>query len=596
MGLRTLRGSEKPLNAQLQTKAAKMKPYPFSRTQFLIISLIEKLFPIVLLLLLTIQVAIAQDAGQLTSQQQNRLDKIATQDVPRGGPGIATGIVLDGKIVYSKCAGFQNITDGSSITPKSRFNIASNGKQFTALAILQLEAQGKLSLQDDIRKYFPNLYKKIDVPLTIEHLLTHTSGIRDVYGLWALQGRTWWKFNFNNDDVLKLLTKQENLNFEPGTEFLYSNSNYIILAELVSKVTKDGFVAYTNSMFQKLGMPDTSFESDHQSIRGPVAKPYFNFESWKGYDWICDVVGDGCLFSTLEDQLQWECLVQNSGETDFDRSLIERSQRLVNPELCQTYGFGLEIRQGENMVLRFHDGSTGAWKANTLRYPEQKLAVVTLSNSGKTIPSMQSKQMVSILIEALAVSDSKAFQTEPPKTGPRLETAEILGTYLSQGAFLFEFVQVDGKLFLRRNDRNDVQLERESANVFHEVNDPKFKQEFVKNENNEMQVTAYHNTHAPYSLTRVKCDFTGFNFQSLNGTFVNSETGSEFKIDHVKDQEFTISLKDTDKPRKAQLVTPNKMVSGSYVIQWPGKLDSNTALLVSISRVRRVKFVRQPAP
>ena len=118
---------------------------------------------------------------------QKKLDSIATQDVPAKAPGIATAIIQNGKVLYEKYAGFADFSDSSWIGPATRFNIASNGKQFTALAVLELMEEKKLQLTDDIRKYFPSLYSKLKTPITIEHILTHTSGIRDVYDLWSLQ-------------------------------------------------------------------------------------------------------------------------------------------------------------------------------------------------------------------------------------------------------------------------------------------------------------------------------------------------------------------------------------------------------------------------
>lgn len=126
----------------------------------------------------------------LTPTQILRLDSIASQDVPPGAPGIATGIIEKGKIVYQKVFGFADLSDSSLITTDTRFNIASNGKQFTALAILILIDERKLSLTDDIRKYLPGIYPNLSSGITIENLLNHTSGIRDVYDLWSLQGLT----------------------------------------------------------------------------------------------------------------------------------------------------------------------------------------------------------------------------------------------------------------------------------------------------------------------------------------------------------------------------------------------------------------------
>lgn len=531
----------------------------------------------------------AKQSDGITTIQRERLNAIAIRDVPDAAPGIATGIVLNGKVAYSKCAGLEDLPKNNPITPISRFNIASNGKQFTALAIIKLEADGKLSYLDDIRKFFPKLYSNVQAPITIEHLLTHTSGIRDVYDLWSLKGMTWWEHEFNNNDAIKLLQKQEDLNFAPGTNYLYSNSNYILLAEIVSKVAEIHFVDYTNEMFRQLKMPNTSFVRDHNDIREPIAKPYFNFDTWKGYDWIWNIHGDGNVFSTLEDQLQWECIVQGSGETDFDRDLILKSQRLVNRKLSKKYGFGLEFGGDDGLKTRFHAGGTGAWKAYTLRFPEKSISIVTLSNSGKTDPASQSRLMADTLLDQ--TGDSPAIQTKPEKIGNPVTIDEILGTYLTESDFAFRFVQAGGKLFLRRDGRSDVQLERESANIFHQTTDPAFKQEFTKLATGEMQVTAYYSTHAPFTLTRADIDWTNFDFQGLNGSFSNSETGVDFSIRHENDQKFKIEI--GDEIRDARMVTTNKLISGNYTIEWYGTSKNAKTLFLSGARIRKVKFERK---
>ena len=140
--------------------------------------------------------------------------------------------------------------------------------------------------------------------------------------LWALQGLTWWEKTFSNTEVITLLEKQDDLNFESGTDYLYSNSNYILLTSIVEKVTGVSFVSYTNTMFKKLNMTNTSFEEDYTKIRGPIAKAYFNFNTWTTYPWIWNVVGDGNIFSTLQDQIQWEQLVQGKGKTTFNRKIV----------------------------------------------------------------------------------------------------------------------------------------------------------------------------------------------------------------------------------------------------------------------------------
>jgi CubicO group peptidase (beta-lactamase class C family) len=187
---------------------------------------------------------------KLSENQLKKLDSIATQDVPKNAPGIATAIINNGNVIFQSYAGIANFKDNLKIDKDTRFNIASNGKQFPALAILILEDEKKLKLSDDIRQYLPELYPKIKSKITINDLLNHTSGIRDVYDLWSLKGMTWWEYSFKNNDVLELIKKQEDLNFEPSTKYLYSNTNYILLAIIVEKISRSTFKEYTDVIFQ----------------------------------------------------------------------------------------------------------------------------------------------------------------------------------------------------------------------------------------------------------------------------------------------------------------------------------------------------------
>jgi CubicO group peptidase (beta-lactamase class C family) len=154
----------------------------------------------------------------LSAKQIELLDSIATQDVPKNAPGIATAIIQDGKVIYEKYAGYADLKENTLIKNSTRFNIASNGKQFTALAVLTLIEKDNLKLSDDIRKWFPTLFPNIKENITVQSLLNHTSGIRDCYDLWSLQGYTWWEKSFNNNDVLALIEKQSDLNFQPDTK------------------------------------------------------------------------------------------------------------------------------------------------------------------------------------------------------------------------------------------------------------------------------------------------------------------------------------------------------------------------------------------
>ncbi|MEL7123273.1 MAG: serine hydrolase domain-containing protein [Bacteroidota bacterium] len=537
--------------------------------------------------LLIVQFLFAQRT--LSKELLAKIDEVALMDVPTDAPGVAVGIVENGKIIYTRYGGYANLETEVKIGPDVRFNIASNGKQFTALAILKLIDQGKIQLSDDIRKFFPDMYTKITDPITIEHLITHTSGVRDISHLLTLQTIKWWKQNLNNKDIIDILQKQEALNFKPGSQFLYSNSNYVLLAEIVEKVSNKSFRVFTDQMFQDLGMPNTSFETNHKNIKGPIAKPYFNFDSWSTYEWIWDGVGDGNLFTTLIDQMRWEQILQGMETDALSSEAIQLSQQPICDKV--DYGYGLEFStyNGEKSV--YHHGSTGAWKATFLRFPELKLSIITMSNSGKTIVENQNQKVADLLLmgeEKEGTTSSLILQ--PEKIGPFVSDDQLLGNYQTETGFLFRFVQKKDGIYLLRNGRNDTKLIREEDNIFHQWNDPTFKQEFTQNEKGEWMVTAYHTSHNPYSLTKIEADFSNFNPEHLQGTFLNEETGVVMKIEHKGDNKFKLQFRNST--IDGILLTPNEMLVQSYKLKFNTE-EQLTSIYLDGGRIKNVLFARQ---
>lgn len=534
-------------------------------------------------------VCYGQILNTFTPTQIKQLDSIATQDVPKGAPGIATGIVRNGKIVYEKVAGFANLTDSTLIKKDTRFNIASNGKQFTALAILVLIDEKKVKLTDDIRKYLPTIYPKLNSKITIENLLNHTSGIRDVYDLWSLQGFTWWEKSFNNKDVLNLIEKQEELSFLPNTKHLYSNTNYILLTAIVEKVTGKSFVAFTNDLFKKLNMPNTSFEDDYLRIKGPIAKAYFNFGTWTTYDWIWNVCGDGNIFSTLTDQLQWEQILQGKSKSRIKRQILEKSQQLTDNSTIKNYGYGLEFGTYKGLNYKFHEGATGAWKATVVRFPNKNISIVTLTNTGKSTPNTQTRQMADVVFNLKA--NSTYLVTKPANVGNFISDDDIVGTYQTEDNFTFQFEKRDSIIYLKRIGRNDVQLEREADNILHQTYDPDFKQEFKRNEKGEMTVTAYYTSHSPYTLTKAVSNWTHYNYQALNGKYLNTETNVTIDLKFSSDKNYDVKIGSQDST-KGLLISPTKMLVDFYVINIDNSGTTPKTILLSSDRSQQVKFIR----
>lgn len=273
-----------------------------------------------------------------------KIDVIVNSKIKENDPGLSVGIVKNGKIIYEKYRGLANLQHQVKTGPRTRSNIASTAKQFTALMILHLSLEEKLKLDDDIRKYLPKLYPAVKEKIRIRHLLNHTSGIRDYSDLMSIQNKTWWKqVGLNNNDVIELLEKQEDLGFAPGSRYMYSNSGYTVLAKIIEKVSGKKFNDYSRKFFEELGMTGTSFVKRYMGVIPNKADPYSDWGSgvWLQTPTVTKTNGDGALYTTLKDQLIYEQTLQNANHNN-NILLIKSQQSIPNSEI-KTYGFGLRL-------------------------------------------------------------------------------------------------------------------------------------------------------------------------------------------------------------------------------------------------------------
>ncbi len=316
-------------------------------------------------------------------------------------PGCALGIIKDGSFIYKRGYGMANLDYNIPISTNTSFYIASTSKQFTAMSIALLAREGKISLDDDIRKYLPEI-PQYQSPVTIRHLIYHTGGIRDYLELTDLAGRHTEDVN-TDDDFIKLIARQKNLNFKPGEKYLYSNSGYFLLSQIVKRVSGKSLRVFADeNIFKPLGMVNTFFHDDRSEIIKNRATGYFPRKG-SGFSVLItnfDRVGDGGLYTSVEDLLLWNQNFYNNklaGGADLINNLFTTGT-LNNGEKTD-YAFALMTSDYKGLKMISHGGSFNGFRAEMLRFPEQKFSVICLCNLGSINATGLATKVADIFLE-----------------------------------------------------------------------------------------------------------------------------------------------------------------------------------------------------
>src|SRR5216683_4000154 len=340
-------------------------------------------------------------AGNTADEKKTvALDEIFVDLTKEGSPGCALGVYHDDKMVYSKGYGLANLEENVPITPQTVFDIGSTSKQFTAASILLLEKQGKLSINDDVRKYIPEL-PDYGQKVTILHLLYHTSGLRDYLTLMELAGINTDSVT-TDEDALALINRQKALNFAPGSDWLYSNTGFFLLSVIVKRVSGKTLREFAGeNIFTPLAMTHTQFRDDHTSLIANRALAYDAKEKSAGYRLdvsYFEQTGDGAVHTSVEDLLKWDENFYSGkvGGKDF-LDEIQEPGKLNNGK---TLDYAKGLFGGKYRGLRFvdHGGSWGGYRAQLLRFPEQHFSVACLCNLANANPEKRAHEVADIFL------------------------------------------------------------------------------------------------------------------------------------------------------------------------------------------------------
>lgn len=360
------------------------------------------------------------------------------------GPGCAVGVYEAGQIVHARGFGFADLEHEVPITDTTVFDLGSVSKQFTAAAVVLLAQDGKLSLDDDIRDHVPELpsYGK---PITLRHLLHHTSGLRDYTALLQMSGHDDADLT-NDDDALFEISHQHALNFPTGTEWAYSNTGYFLLSLVVRRVTGETLAAFERErIFEPLGMSDTHVHDDHTRI---VPRRAMGYE--KGANGTVGIAmsdfeqtGDGAVMTTVRDLARWDENFHSGkvgGQSMLD-TLRTRGQLDDGTEL--SYGMGLMIDDVGGVPREWHGGSWAGYRSAIMRFPTENLGVAVLCNSADATP-------VALAADVAAVVSPQLAAAAPKGPTPALDATVIAGSYLDRATFEVRTVRAhDGVLGLR---------------------------------------------------------------------------------------------------------------------------------------------------
>lgn len=364
--------------------------------------------------------------ARVGAQAPDGLDSVFAELDHTDGPGCTLGVELQGRRTL-RAWGMANLEHGLALHPASILETGSVAKQFTAAVVALLHQQGRLSLDDDIRRYLPEV-PDFGRPITIRQLLTHTSGLRDQWGLLAIQGFPPGQEVHTFARILDLVSRQRRLNFPPGDEYLYSNTGYALAAVIVSRVTGKSFAEYSReALFEPLGMRQTAWRDDYRRIVPDRATAY----SRESGRWVQDmpftmVHGNGGLLTTVGDLLTWNDALSEGRVPGGPAlvSLLETPGRL-NDGSSISYALGLVIGSYRGLREVSHNGATAGYRTALARWPERHLSIALLCNRA-TVNSTRLIHQVADL--ALGLGGDPAPPSPPVPVAAR-EIAALAGSY-----------------------------------------------------------------------------------------------------------------------------------------------------------------------
>ncbi len=512
-------------------------------------------------------------------------------------PGCTIGIVMNDQLVYSKGYGLANLEYGIVNTPQTIFHMASVSKQFTAYSIILLAAQGKLSLDDDMHKYlpwFPDLKEKI----TIRNLLNHTSGIRDQWQLLAIAG-TRIDDVITQNQIIKILSKQQALNFKPGSQYSYSNSGFTMLAEIVKKASGMSLRKFTDSaIFKPLGMTSTHFHDDYTEIEKNRAYSYERIDSAHFSNSILSYSNAGAtsLFTNIPDMSKWLMNFYNhkvGNQSNIDQ--LTKNAMLNNGEKI-SYAQGIVTDNYKGWKQFSHGGADAGYRTIVSVFPDLKMGFIVFSNLADLRPSSRAYEMADLFIKDTTSKKKEILKGQPDSIAAVLKDTFIwkkfLGSYISDEGIVSSFDQKKRRLYYNVQGESNF-LIMELKDTFSMAKSPEAKLVFgIKAKDTMVDIKIPNDKVYHFTKFRMDTLHNDAQLKVYTGTYYCPELNCKYGI-VLKDHQLMLTNDKYD-DTKLTLTSPNDLSSDYWWMDHLKLIRDNkkkvTGFEVNSGRVMHLKF------
>jgi CubicO group peptidase (beta-lactamase class C family) len=407
-----------------------------------------------LLTVLAVGSANAQQAN--TDSRQSAVDALFADYAKNDSPGAAVSVYQGGKLALARGYGRADLEAGTPITPQTQFHVASVSKEFTAFSIALLAREGKVDLDADIRTYLPYV-PDFGHKITVRHLILHTSGLRDQWSLFELGGQN-TEGRVTQQQIVNMVSRQQGLNFTPGTEYVYCNTGYSLMAEIVYKTSGKTLREFTTErIFKPLGMNRTFFFDDVTELVPGRANSYAKRRDKDGEEvagWQRELLnydnyGATSLFTTVEDMAKWAA--NFTTPVVGDRALIDQisTNGTLDDGKPINYGFALRRIKLNGRVIVTHSGADAGFRAVFVYFPGQDFAVSITANTPFDMLEKVGK-IADLYLPPVAAADVLVA----PEEDPAADIARLAGTYLPAYAATLRLEAKDGALYLA-NDQGE---------------------------------------------------------------------------------------------------------------------------------------------